>query len=81
MSNSTFDALRFVAEIILPACGALYAALAGIWGWPYAEAIVGTIAAVDTFLGAIVIGLRKNYNKKGETHEEDLLESEQSDGE
>ena len=69
MSNRAFDTLRFIAEIILPACATLYAALAGIWGWPYAEAIVGTIAAVDTFLGAIVIGLRKAYNKKEEQDE------------
>lgn len=71
MSNKAFDALRFVAEIILPALGALYAALAHIWGWPYAEAIVGTIAAVDTFLGALVIGLRKAYNKKEEQKDEE----------
>ena len=74
MKNSTFDALRFVAEIILPALGALYAALAHIWGWPYAEAIVGTIAAVDTFLGAVVIGLRKNYNKQEENDGNDQSE-------
>lgn len=70
MSNKAFDALRFIAEIILPALGALHAALAHIWGWPYAEAIVGTIAAVDTFLGALVIGLRKSYNKKEENNEQ-----------
>lgn len=70
MSNRTFDTLRFIAEIILPALGALYAALAGIWGFPYAEAIVGTIAAVDTFLGAVVIGFRSSYNKqKGENED------------
>lgn len=66
MTNKCFDILRFIAEIILPALAALYAALAGIWGWPYAEAIVGTIAAIDTFLGAVVIGLRKSYNKREE---------------
>lgn len=71
MSNSCFDTIRFIAEIILPAFAALYAALAGIWGWPYAEAIVGTIAAVDTFLGAIVIGLRKAYNKQQEDEEDE----------
>ena len=71
MSNSCFDTIRFIAEIILPALAALYAALAGIWGWPYAEAIVGTIAAVDTFLGAIVIGLRKAYNKQQEDEEDE----------
>lgn len=75
MSNKAFDVLRFIAEIVLPALGALYAALAHIWGWPYAEAIVGTIAAVDTFLGALVIGLRKSYNKKEEEN------NEQSEGE
>lgn len=72
MTNKCFDVLRFIAEIILPALAALYAALAGIWGWPYAEAIVGTIAAIDTFLGAVVIGLRKSYNKR---------EGEQDNGE
>lgn len=77
MSNKAFDVLRFVAEIILPALGALYAALAHIWGWPYAEAIVGTIAAVDTFLGALVIGLRKSYNKK---EEQNNGEKEETDG-
>lgn len=76
MTNKCFDVLRFIAEISLPALAALYAALAGIWGWPYAEAIVGTIAAIDTFLGAVVIGLRKSYNKKEENNEEDISQSE-----
>lgn len=54
MSNSTYDFLRDLAQIILPALGTLYFALAGIWNLPYGEAVVGTIAAVDAFLGAIL---------------------------
>jgi hypothetical protein len=54
MSNRTYDALKFVAQIVLPALGTLYFALAGIWGLPYGEQIVGTITAVDTFLGAVL---------------------------
>lgn len=54
MSNRTYDALKMVAQIVLPALGTLYFALAGIWGLPYGEQIVGTIAAVDTFLGAVL---------------------------
>lgn len=51
MGNKTYDVLKFVAQILLPAAGTLYFSLASIWGFPYGEEIVGTITAVDTFLG------------------------------
>ena len=54
MSNKTYDILKYIAQILLPAIGTLYFALAGIWGFPYGEQIVGTITAVDTFLGVIL---------------------------
>ncbi len=54
MSNKTYDILKYVAQIVLPALGTLYFALASIWGLPYAEQIVGTITAIDAFLGAIL---------------------------
>lgn len=76
MSNQAFDVLRLIGELILPALATLYAALGAIWGWPYIEAIVGTIAAVTAFIGAIVNGLRRVYNKKEENNEEDISESE-----
>ncbi len=66
MSNKAFDIVRLVGELILPALATLYAALGAIRGWPYIEAIVGTLAAVTAFIGAIVNGLRKAYNKKEE---------------
>ena len=54
MSNKTYDILKYIAQIVLPALGTLYFALSGIWGFPYGEQIVGTLAAVDAFLGAIL---------------------------
>lgn len=54
MSNETYDFLKWVAQIVLPAVGTLYFALASIWGLPFGEQIVGTITAVDAFLGAIL---------------------------
>lgn len=67
MSNKTYDVLKWIAQILLPALGTLYFALAGIWGLPYAEAIVGTITAIDTFLGVLLGISTINYNKnKGE---------------
>lgn len=64
MSNKLYDKLKFVAMIVLPALGTLYFALAGLWNFPYAEQIVGTITAVDAFLGAILGISSINYNKK-----------------
>lgn len=68
MSNKMYDILRAIAELILPALGTLYFALAGIWGLPYAEQTVGTVAAVDTFLGVLLKVCKARYDKmhKGE---------------
>lgn len=68
LSNRAYDVLKYIAQIVLPALGALYAALAKIWGFPYGEEIVGTIAAVDLFLGTLLKISTDNYNKtmKGE---------------
>lgn len=54
MKNETYDKLKYVAQIIIPAAGTLYFALAGIWGLPYGEQIVGTLTAIDAFLGAVL---------------------------
>lgn len=62
-SNRTYDVLKLVTLHVLPALGTLYAALAGIWGFPYAEAVVGTIAALTTFLGALLGISSRQYNK------------------
>ena len=63
ISNKTYDTLKFICTILLPALGTLYFALAQIWGLPYGEEIVGTIAAITTFLG-VCIGISSyNYYK------------------
>lgn len=64
MKNKTYDALKYVAQIVLPAVATLYFTLSGIWGLPYGEEIVGTITAVDLFLGAL-LKLSNNQYKKG----------------
>ena len=69
MSNKLYDILKYVAQIILPACATLYFALAGIWNLPYREEIVGTITAVDAFLGVILGISSANYKKMNEANE------------
>lgn len=63
MSNKTYDVLKFIAGIVLPALATLYAALAGIWSLPYPEQIPATIMAIDTFLGVLLGISTYNYNK------------------
>lgn len=64
MSNRVYDILKFIAQVVLPAVGTLYFALAQIWGLPYGEQIVGTISAVDCFLGALLGISTMQYNKQ-----------------
>lgn len=65
LNNKTYDILKWIAQYLLPAAGTLYFALAGIWGLPYGEQIVGTITAVDTFLGVILGISTAAYKKEG----------------
>lgn len=56
MSNKLYDILAIIGRLVLPALATLYFSLAQIWTpyLPYAEEIVGTIAAVTTFLNAVL---------------------------
>lgn len=63
MSNKLYDILKYIAQYVLPGLATLYFALASIWGLPYAEQIVGTITAVDAFLGVILGISTYQYNK------------------
>ena len=66
LSNKVYDVLKWIAQILLPAIGTLYFALAGIWNFPYAEQVVGTVTAIDTFLGVLLGIASANYNKNKE---------------
>lgn len=66
LSNKTYDVLKFIAQIMLPALGTLYFALSSIWGLPYGEQIVGTITAFDAFLGALLGVSTIQYNKEND---------------
>ena len=64
MNDKVYDVLKWIAMYLLPALGTLYFAIASIWGLPYGEQIVGTITAIDTFLG-VVLGISTvQYSKR-----------------
>lgn len=66
LKNSTYDILKWIAQILIPALGTLYYALARFWHLPYPEEIVGTIMALDTFLGCLLGISTLNYEEMKE---------------
>ena len=65
MSNTTYDTLKKIAQIWIPAIGTLYFTLAQIWQLPFAEEIVGSLTAIDCFMGAVLGISTMIYNNKG----------------
>ena len=64
LQNKVYDVAKWIVMIVIPALGVLYATLAAVWGWPYAEQISKTCNAVTTALG-IILGISTlNYNKE-----------------
>lgn len=63
LNNKWYDTLKWIAMYFLPGLGTLYFALSSIWGLPYGEQIVGTITAVDAFLGMLLGISTVNYNR------------------
>ena len=65
LTNKAYDTLKWIAQYLLPAAGTLYFALAKIWGIPYGTESVGTISAIDAFLGALLGISSHNYEGDG----------------
>lgn len=64
LSNKAYDVGRYVAQVALPATATLYAAVGGLWGLGKVTEVVGTITAVDTFLGALLLLSGAQYQKE-----------------
>ena len=64
MKNKTYDKLKFIAQVVLPLLATFYVTLAELWGLPFPTEISGTIMAIDTLLGSILMKLSSDYNKK-----------------
>lgn len=65
LNSKVYDILKWLVQIVLPAIGACYAALAALWGFPYAEQVVGSISAICVLLGACLRISNSNYSGDG----------------
>lgn len=63
MPNKLYDVLKWIAQIALPGIATLYVTIAGIWNLPFVEQVVGTVSAMDAFLGVILGISTSKYNK------------------
>ena len=66
LENKVYDALKYIALIVLPAVATLYSGLAKVWALPYGAEIPATIMLVDTFLGVLLKVSTDNYWKEGD---------------
>lgn len=80
LTNRAYDVLKYIAQIGLPALGTLYFALAGLWGFPNGEQVVGTIAAVNVFLGVILGYSNKTYYGSENNFDGSIDVEDQGDG-
>lgn len=64
MSNITYDIIKWIVCLVLPAVATLIIGLSKIWPIPYAAEIAATITLVDTFLGTIMQISSANYRKE-----------------
>lgn len=71
LSDETYDVLKWVCLIVIPAVTTFISTLAIIWGWNIPiKQIDASMAAVDTLLG-ILLGIScYNYNKDIDTDKE-----------
>ena len=64
LNDKIYDVLKWIALICLPALGVAYSALAGVWGWPYADEVARTVNAICVLLGAL-LGISTAEYRKG----------------
>lgn len=62
LKNKVYDSLKWITLIVIPASNALYLGLAQLWNWGNAAEVAGSIALVDTFLGAVLQLSSRTYN-------------------
>lgn len=80
MSDQLFKTLEYITRVVLPAVATLYAGLGALWGFPNVTAVVGTIVAVDTFLGVLLGFAMRSYDASGAKYDGNVVVMSSPDG-
>ena len=79
MNNRVYDILNKI-ERFLPAIGIFYLAIAKIWGFPFADEVNQTIAALATLLGTLLEISTAQYLKSIKKTSETFSDQNQIEG-
>lgn len=64
ITNKSYDVIKWIVAIVIPALITLYSTLGGIWNFPLVREITASLAAIDVFLGVIMKISSSSYNKE-----------------
>ncbi len=80
LTNKAYDVIKALVQVILPGVSALYFSLDGIWDLPGETKVIGSIAAVTTFLGVLLRLSKRSYDVSDEKFDGDLVVERTEDG-
>lgn len=80
LSDATYDLLKKLVTLGLPAFGVLYVTVAALWGLPNPEAVSGTVLAVATFLGVLLNIAGRSYEASDANYDGVITIHEDEDG-
>ena len=66
MSNKTYDLIKYIALVVLPAVTIFVGVVLETLNVPYSGIVVTIMTAFDTMIGTMVDKASKNYNKEEE---------------
>lgn len=61
LSHKLYDRLKYIAQVVLPALGTLWFTIGSIWNLAHTVEVIGTLTAIDTFLGVLLHLSSKSY--------------------
>lgn len=77
LSNALYDKLKFIVQVLLPGAATLYVTLGQYWNFPGdTEAVLGSIAAIATFLGLFLSASARQYDGAGDL----VVTTDETDG-
>lgn len=74
LSDKTYNVLKWVGLIVLPAIATLVKAVFPVWDLPYADAIATTCTALGVFVGTLIGVSQANMKPELDADEEAVVE-------
>jgi Putative phage holin Dp-1 len=80
MSEVNYANMKKLVQVFLPAVSTLYFTLGSVWGLPAVTQVIGTLAALATFIGVLLGIASKTYNSSDAKYGGVIVVHEKEDG-